>query len=93
MIEPNGSRLNDAERESLKRMIRLAGWLPRDTKSLRALHQAARGLEAAAAAGISVRDALYAFEVSQQQVPTSATLGLLRSSTRKLHAQLDASGL
>ena len=83
----------EAERESLERILRLAGWLPHDTQPFRNLHRAARGLQTAADLGVPIRDALYALEVSEQQVPASATLRLLRSSTRKLHTQLEASGL
>jgi hypothetical protein len=41
--------LNEAERESLERIIRFAGWLPKDTKRFRELHDAVRALQAAAA--------------------------------------------
>ena len=93
MMERSGPNVNDVERECLERIDRLAGWLPTDTKPFRELHRAARGLQTAVDCGVAVWDALYALEVSERQVPASATLQLLRSSTRKLHAQLEASGL
>ena len=93
MIGRRGLGFNAAARESLNRIVRLAGWLPTDTRHWRELHQAAGALQTAADSGVAVHDALYALEVSERLVPASATLQLLRSTTRKLHAQLQASGL
>jgi hypothetical protein len=93
MIGRSGLGFNEEARESLNRIVRLAGWLPNHTRQWRDLHQAAGALQTAADSGVAVRDALYALEVSEQQVPASATLQLLRSTTRKLHTQLEASGL
>jgi len=92
MIEHGGPGLDAAARESLERILRLAGWLPKNTRPFRDLHEAVRELRTAADSGIAVRDALDALEVSAQQVSGSATLQLLRRSTRTLLAQLEASG-
>ena len=85
--------LSETERESLDRIIRFAGWLPKDTRQFRELHDAVRELRAAADAGIALRDALYAVELSEQQLPRSSIMKLLRRSTGELHAQFEASGM
>ena len=90
MIERNVPRLNDAERESLERIIRFAGWLPKDTRPFRELHRAVRGLQGAADAGVGLRDALYTLEVTEQVLSASPIVTLLRRSTRELHDQLEA---
>ena len=93
MIERHGARLNDAERESLERIIRFAGWLPKDTRHVRELHRAVRGLQGAADAGVGLRDALDTLEATAQALSASSIVKLLRRSTRELHDQLEASGL
>ena len=93
MIERHGPRFNDAERESLERIIRFAGWLPKDTRPFRELHRAVRGLQGAADAGVGLRDALYTLEATAQALSASSIVKLLRRSTRELHDQLEASGL
>ena len=93
MIERNGPRLNDAERESLERIIRFAGWLPKDIRHFRDLRQAVRGLQGAAESGVGLRDALYTLEATTQALSASSIVKLLRRSTRELHDQLEASGL
>ena len=52
MIKRGVPGLNEAERESLERIIRFAGWLPNDTRRFRELHDAVRELQAAADPGI-----------------------------------------
>ena len=91
MIERHVPRLNDAELESLERITRFAGWLPKDTRPFRELHQAVRGVQGAADAGVGLRDALYTLEATAQALSTSSIVKLLRRSTRELHDQLEAS--
>ncbi len=93
MVERRVQGLNDAERDCLERVLRFAGWLPKDTKRFRELHQAARGLQRAADSGLALRDALSTLEVSEQKLSASSIVKLLRRSTRELHDQLEASGL
>jgi hypothetical protein len=85
--------LSGAACASLARVIRFAGWLPRDTTRFRALHDAVKALQAAGASPIALRDALYDVERAQEPLPGSATLALLRQSVVVLHDQLEASGL
>jgi hypothetical protein len=82
----------EAAREALARVIRFAGWLPHDTIPFRVLHDAVRALEAATSS-LALRDALYAVELSEQPLPHSAILTLLRQSTGELHDQYEASGM
>jgi hypothetical protein len=85
--------LSGAACASLARVIRFAGWLPRDTTRFRSLHDAVKALQAAGASPIALRDALYDVERAQEPLPGSATLALLRQSLVVLHDQLEASGL
>jgi hypothetical protein len=85
--------LNDAERDCLQRVLRFAGWLQQDGKHFRELHQAAGVLQRAADSGVALRDALYALEVSEQELPASSIVTLLRRSTQELHDHFESSGL
>lgn len=93
MMEGRAPDLNEAARESLARIIRFAGWLPKDTKSLRGLHDAVRDLQAAADSGIALRDAFHALELSEQQVRSSSIVTLLRRSIGELRDQFEARGV
>ena len=93
MIARRVPGLNEAERVSLERIIRFAGWLPTDSKRFRELHDAVRDLQAAADSGIALRDALYAVELAEQQLPGSSIMTILRRSTGELHDQFEAAGM